>query len=225
MQVRSLGWEDPLEEDMGIHSSILASRIPMDRGAWWAVHRAAKSWPRLKWLSGTVQSTCWETGYIISWILWVLSFLFFTVCSRKTSSASLPRLNPSSILFSSLFRFYSSSIFPTSCFFQPRTILLSLVLKGLLFNPNNIISIILIIIKLCGSFLPVVFFCTYFLSFTNQFYSHIKVTQIWIHIQIQTLIMLLAVCPLVTNLLCMNLYFLFWKTEIILPTSHIDCLH
>ena len=28
-----LGWEDPLEEGMAIHSSILAWRIPMDRGA------------------------------------------------------------------------------------------------------------------------------------------------------------------------------------------------
>ena len=34
--VRSLDWEDPLEEGMTIHSSILAWRIPMDRGAWWA---------------------------------------------------------------------------------------------------------------------------------------------------------------------------------------------
>ena len=31
--VRSLGWEDPLEEGMATHSSILAWRIPMDRGA------------------------------------------------------------------------------------------------------------------------------------------------------------------------------------------------
>ena len=29
--VRSLGWEDPLEEDMATHSSFLAWRIPMDR--------------------------------------------------------------------------------------------------------------------------------------------------------------------------------------------------
>ena len=29
----SLGWEDPLEEGMATHSSILAWRIPMDRGA------------------------------------------------------------------------------------------------------------------------------------------------------------------------------------------------
>ena len=28
MQVRSLGWEDPLEEGMATHSSILAWRIP-----------------------------------------------------------------------------------------------------------------------------------------------------------------------------------------------------
>ena len=43
-QVRSLGQEDPLEEGMATHSSIVAWRIPMDRGAWWAiVHRVAKS--------------------------------------------------------------------------------------------------------------------------------------------------------------------------------------
>ena len=32
--VQSLGREDPLEEGMATHSSILAWRIPMDRGAW-----------------------------------------------------------------------------------------------------------------------------------------------------------------------------------------------
>ena len=37
--VRSLGWEDPLEEGMATHSSILAWRIPKDRGAWWAAIR------------------------------------------------------------------------------------------------------------------------------------------------------------------------------------------
>ena len=34
--IRSLGWEDPLEEGMSTRSSILAWRIPMDREAWWA---------------------------------------------------------------------------------------------------------------------------------------------------------------------------------------------
>ena len=28
MRVRSLGWEDPLEEEMATHSSILAKKIP-----------------------------------------------------------------------------------------------------------------------------------------------------------------------------------------------------
>ena len=31
--VRFLDWEDPLEEGMATYSSILAWRIPMDRGA------------------------------------------------------------------------------------------------------------------------------------------------------------------------------------------------
>ena len=44
MQVQSLGWEDALEEGMATHSSILAWRIPMDRGAWQAAaHGVAKS--------------------------------------------------------------------------------------------------------------------------------------------------------------------------------------
>ena len=34
--VQSLGWEDPLEKGMATHSSILAWRIPMDRGVWQA---------------------------------------------------------------------------------------------------------------------------------------------------------------------------------------------
>ena len=51
-----LGWEDLLEEGMGIHSSILAWRIPVDRGAWWAaVQRVAKSWTRLKRLSSRIK--------------------------------------------------------------------------------------------------------------------------------------------------------------------------
>ena len=33
----SLGWEDPLEKEMATHSSILAWRILMDRGAWHAI--------------------------------------------------------------------------------------------------------------------------------------------------------------------------------------------
>ena len=48
--VQSLGWEDPLEEGMATHSSILAWRIPMNQGSWWAtVHVVTQS---QTWLSG-----------------------------------------------------------------------------------------------------------------------------------------------------------------------------
>ena len=46
--VRSLGWEDPLEEGMATHYSILAWRIPTDRGAWQGtIHRVTNSLIRL----------------------------------------------------------------------------------------------------------------------------------------------------------------------------------
>ena len=62
--VQSLDREDPLEEGISIHSSILAWRIPRIEEPWEfmvshrvaksigsKVHRVAKSWTQLKWLS------------------------------------------------------------------------------------------------------------------------------------------------------------------------------
>ena len=52
MQFQSLAWEDPLEKEMTIHSSILAWGNPMDRETWQAVvHRVTNSWTLLKRLS------------------------------------------------------------------------------------------------------------------------------------------------------------------------------
>ena len=46
--VRFIDWEEPLEEGMATHSSILAWRIPLYRGAWGAtVHGVAESQTRL----------------------------------------------------------------------------------------------------------------------------------------------------------------------------------
>ena len=48
MQVRFLGWEDLLEEEMATQSSILAWENPVDRGAWQAtVHGVTKNWTLL----------------------------------------------------------------------------------------------------------------------------------------------------------------------------------
>ena len=48
MWVQSLGWEDPLEEGTATHSSTLAWRILMDRGAWQAaIHGVLKGWTQL----------------------------------------------------------------------------------------------------------------------------------------------------------------------------------
>ena len=42
--VRSLGGEDPLQNGMATHSSMLVLENPVDRGAWWAtVHMVTKS--------------------------------------------------------------------------------------------------------------------------------------------------------------------------------------
>ena len=41
-RVQSLGWEDSLEEGMATRSTILAWRIPMDRGAWQAIVHGAQ---------------------------------------------------------------------------------------------------------------------------------------------------------------------------------------
>ena len=51
-RILSLGWEDPLEEDIATHSSILAWRIPWTEkpGRQAAVHRVAKSQTWLKLL-------------------------------------------------------------------------------------------------------------------------------------------------------------------------------
>ena len=48
MRVLSLGQEDPLEEEITTHSSILAREIPQAGGAWWAtVHGSLKEWGML----------------------------------------------------------------------------------------------------------------------------------------------------------------------------------
>ena len=60
-QVESLGQGDPLEEEMAIHSSILAClENPTDIGAWWpTVHRVTESWTWLvNWALPHLSTCC-----------------------------------------------------------------------------------------------------------------------------------------------------------------------
>ena len=70
IQVPSLRWEDPLEVGMATHSSILAQRNPMERGAWRAtVHGVAKSQtqvtlaPELAWVLVSRWHYFWQIFY------------------------------------------------------------------------------------------------------------------------------------------------------------------
>ena len=74
--VLSLVWEDPLDEAMTTHSSILAWRIPWtEEPGGLQVHRVAQSWPQLKRLSmhvrreddGSVLNIC-----LVGWFYHVL---------------------------------------------------------------------------------------------------------------------------------------------------------
>ena len=40
--IQSLGWEDPLQETLATCSSVLAWRISLDRGTWWAAVHGVK---------------------------------------------------------------------------------------------------------------------------------------------------------------------------------------
>ena len=71
--VQSLGWEDPLEEGMATHSSVLAWRIPMDRGARWAtIHGVTKSRTWLKPLSTHTGKEYLNAGPVLRQILSLL---------------------------------------------------------------------------------------------------------------------------------------------------------
>ena len=64
--------EDPLEEDMATHSSILAWRIAIGRGVWWAtVHRVSKSQTPLKWLSTHTCTYIHNHTHILIIYIWI----------------------------------------------------------------------------------------------------------------------------------------------------------
>ena len=68
MLVWSLSQEDPLEEGMATHSSILAWRIPWtEEPEGLMVHKVPKSWTRPKWLSLHTIFYKYFSGYLETW--------------------------------------------------------------------------------------------------------------------------------------------------------------
>ena len=58
-----LGWEDPLEEGMAIHSSILARRIPTVGGAWGATVHGVPESDTTKWLRTLMHISIYSCHY------------------------------------------------------------------------------------------------------------------------------------------------------------------
>ena len=91
IQVWSLDHVDPLEKRMATHSSILAWRILMDRGAWWAtVHGAAKSQTQLSNWTANINLV----NKMFLWVMWA------TLANKQNPRRGL--LEP--LIYSQLFR-------------------------------------------------------------------------------------------------------------------------
>ena len=91
--VKNLGWEDPLEEGMATHSSVLAWRIPSNRGAWHAtLHGVAKTWPQTLRLS-TAQRNKHILGYLRIILLHAIILALFFVCNKFSPSLVLTQIS------------------------------------------------------------------------------------------------------------------------------------
>ena len=66
------GWEESLEEEMAIHSTVLAWRIPWIKETGGLIHRVTKSQTQLKWLS-----THTYIHTYIDTMIWIQIYTFF----------------------------------------------------------------------------------------------------------------------------------------------------
>ena len=99
MWVCSLGREDPLEEEMSTHSSILARRIPMDRGARQATVRGVTE-SQTQLSTSTIIGRSYRSGGLISparlsclpWNRLSLSEQLQDTCHRASDVCTGPHL-------------------------------------------------------------------------------------------------------------------------------------
>ena len=106
--IRSLGWEDPLEEEMGTHSSILAWKNLMDRGAWRAtVHGVAKELDMTEQLStftyahtNLVFIILWVSSYSINWKESAWHFLLYIIIQKMFTLHTVITVSVNATFFS-----------------------------------------------------------------------------------------------------------------------------
>ena len=82
-RIRSLDWEDPLEEGTATHSSIFAWKIPMDRGAWRAL-TVRREWRDL------AQHTRGRLNCRLMWLFWLLGVPCHSTCMLGSACVLLP---------------------------------------------------------------------------------------------------------------------------------------
>ncbi|KAB0364630.1 hypothetical protein FD754_008786 [Muntiacus muntjak] len=128
--VQALSWEDLLEEGKVTHSSVLAWRIPVDRGAWWTtVHGVTRSRTRL---SGKGQHSIWarlireqRNGPQLKCLGTVPSRLSLTSYLDFTWLEFIDNLNPLSRLLSMAYRLpltsFTAALFLGSIHFLTQT--------------------------------------------------------------------------------------------------------
>ena len=92
-RVEFLDWEDPLEKGVATHSSILAWRIPMDRGARWATPMGVEK-------SGTRPSNLPRTHAPISFSQWKRALRLYM---SEHNPGRRERLSQDLLLLGSLF--------------------------------------------------------------------------------------------------------------------------
>ena len=121
-QFQSLGWEDPLEKEMAIHSSILVWEIPWTVELKWAiVHRFAKELDRTQQLNNDNKNYWGVTPGSIFVVLEPLIIVTLNVyawwnCVQPYTKKEIKIVKPGEIRIMSIFELIGFYLYPFTLF-------------------------------------------------------------------------------------------------------------